>query len=529
MKVLLLTVNSRYAHCSHALRVLRAALEGAGGNCDTLEFAEGARPRDVAEAVLARGPALVGFSTYLWNVQVLGEAAGLLRQLGFPGLLVFGGPEVSDPADLPAAVAANADVVICGEGEEALVELVAELSKPRTAPLPLSQPRTPPSGLSKPRTERSAVSGSSPRLILPPPTDLTHATLPYHLYSDDDLAHRTVYVESSRGCGGTCAFCTAAGSPVRRFPLDRLLPALESLLDRGLRQFKFLDRDLRAAPWKQLLPFFLAQHQAGRATFLHFELTPGAVPQGLVDLLAAFPTASIQLEVGVQTLNPEVLARIGRRQSTDAVLTDLGRLLALPSLYVHADLMAGLPGESLESLAAGFNQLWATGVHEIQLVDVKRLRGTALARFDQEFAQIWSPSPPYELLANRDLDFATLQRLRRLARLLDRLHNNGHFPAFSRLFLATPQPFQRLWAFLLFLEAREAAAGHNLTLDRLTAQHLAAPLLDFALDHLHLDPKTTAQALNQDLGTTRGRATPPRLKTPKPPRQSRRQGPHSNS
>jgi hypothetical protein len=249
------------------------------------------------------------------------------------------------------------------------------------------------------------------------------------------------------------------------------------------------------------------------------------VPQGLLDQLAAFPPGSIQLEVGVQTLNPEVLARIGRRQTTDAVLADLARLREIAALYLHGDLMVGLPGETLESFAAGFNRLWATGIHEIQVVDVKRLRGTALGRFDQEFQQVWSPRPPYELLANRDLDFPTLQRLRRFARLLDRLHNNGQFSGFSRLFLATPQPFQRLWDFLAFLEAQEVTAGHNLTLDRLSAQHLAAPLLDFALDHLHLDPHQATQTLAQDLSTARGRALPERMKTQKPPRQSRRQGP----
>src|SRR5207302_3351637 len=129
-----------------------------------------------------------------------------------------------------------------------------------------------------------------------------------------------------------------------------------------------------------------------------------------------FPPGSLQFEVGIQTLNDEISNRIKRRQNVARLTDNFQFLCSKTGVHIHADLIAGLPGETLESFAAGFDRLIALGPQEIQVGILKRLRGTPIVRHDVEFAMRYSSEPPYEILQNSALDFETLQRLRRFAR-----------------------------------------------------------------------------------------------------------------
>jgi hypothetical protein len=141
----------------------------------------------------------------------------------------------------------------------------------------------------------------------------------------------------------------------------------------------------------------------------------------------------VQLEAGVQSLDPEVTARIGRRQDPERALAVISRLVRETGTHLHADLLIGLPGEGLTGLAASFDRLLATGCHEIQLGLLKRLRGAPIARHDAGWGMVYRGSPPYDVLQTARLDFATLQRLRRLARYFDLVFNSGNFARTARL------------------------------------------------------------------------------------------------
>jgi len=214
---------------------------------------------------------------------------------------------------------------------------------------------------------------------------------------------------------------------VRQFPLPALLPALERLLARGLTQFKFVDRtfNLNLTVSKAILQFFLARYRPG--LFVHFEMVPDRLPDELRQIIARFPAGALQFEVGIQTFNAEVTALIQRRQDYARLADNLTYLRQQTGVHIHADLIIGLPGESVESFGAGFDRLVALRPHEIQVGILKRLRGTPIARHADAWQMIYNPEPPYDILQNKLIDFPTMQRLRRFARFWDLIANSGNF------------------------------------------------------------------------------------------------------
>jgi radical SAM superfamily enzyme YgiQ (UPF0313 family) len=398
--IVLTTLNAKYIHAAFGLRYLLANLGPLRAAAAIVEFDINQRPVDIAEALLARNPKIIGLGIYIWNVASATEVVAILKRVR-PGItIILGGPEVSYEVETQPIVQL-ADYVITGEADVAF-----------------------------PRVCRELLSGQRPTAKIIPAElpDFSDLVLPYDLYDDQDVAHRIIYVEASRGCPFSCEFCLSSlDIPVRQAPLPALLDHLQRLLDRGVRQFKFVDRtfNLNLDASRAILEFLLERHWPG--LFFHFEMVPDRLPASLREAIARFPPGALQFEVGVQTFNQEVAERIARRQNYERLEANLRFLRGQTGVHIHADLIAGLPGESLESFAAGFDRLIALGPHEIQVGILKRLRGTPIARHDEDWQMVYNPHPPYEILQNRLIDFATMQKLRRFARYWDLVGNSGNF------------------------------------------------------------------------------------------------------
>ncbi len=420
MTITLATLNAKYIHAALGLRYLLANLGPLRAQARLREFTIHDRPLDIAEALLADTPRIVGLGVYIWNVEQTQALVELLRRLAPELVIVVGGPEVSHELDDQAWLA-QVDYVIRGEGDRAFAELCARVLEGRR---PLTR----------------VLDGGLP--------DLDALALPYPLYDEADLEQRVLYVEASRGCPYRCEFCLSSlDKRVRAFPLAPLLTAFDELLARGARQFKFVDRtfnlDIRRSA--AILEFFLARLRPG--LFLHFELVPDRLPDALRELIARFPPGSLQFEIGIQTLDAEVGARISRRQRLDVTFANLEFLRAQTHVHLHVDLIIGLPGEDAESFGRGLDRLVAAGVQEIQVGILKRLRGTPIARHTEAFGQRYEPRPPYALLANDAIDFATMQRLRRFAQVWDSFWNRGDVPRMMRRLWADGSPYARTLAF----------------------------------------------------------------------------------
>ena len=399
--IVLSTLNAKYIHASFGLRCLMANLGELQSRAKILEFDINQRPLEIAETLLEAAPKILGLGVYVWNAGPTLELLGILRRLRPDLKIVLGGPEVSYEWDQQPIIGL-ADHVITGEADLAFASLCKSLL--------------------------SATDPRPPKLIAAPVPDVAALALPYDLYEARDLEHRVVYVEASRGCPFTCEFCLSSLEiPVRQFPLDPFLVAMQQLHDRGLRRFKFVDRtfNLNLATSRRILQFFL--DRLSPELFVHFEMIPDRLPAELRELIAQFPAGTLQFEVGIQTFDREVEARISRRQNHDRLADNFQWLRQHSGVHLHADLIVGLPGETLESFGRGFDRLIDLRPQEIQVGILKRLRGTPIIRHDAEWQMIYNPHPPYEVLSTRTMNFGTLARLRRFAKFWDIFGNSGNF------------------------------------------------------------------------------------------------------
>ncbi|MED5509939.1 MAG: DUF4080 domain-containing protein [Pseudomonadota bacterium] len=413
--ILLSTLNARYMHTAFGLRYLYANLGELQSEAEIVEFTIQERPLNMAEKLLSFQPRVIGFSVYIWNVAEIHDTVALIKQIAPDIIIVLGGPEVSHHPDLPA-VCELADYVISGQGEQSFRQLCEQV-------LDDSAPEA--------------------KLIEGQPMKLDEIALPYRFYNDEDIRNRLIYVEASRGCPFKCEFCLSAlDKTATPFPLEAFLQEMDQLWQRGVRNFKFIDRtfNLKVSTSTRILEFFL--ERMSEDLYLHFELVPDNLPEKLKAVLRQFPPQSLQFEIGIQTFDPEIQTRISRKQNNDKTRDNIRWLREHTGAHLHTDLIFGLPGDTLDNFADSFNQLVSLNPHEIQLGILKRLRGAPLNRHNDPYDLRFNPQPPYNILSTSSVDFMTMQRVNRFARFWDMIGNSGRFINTLPLILGE-QPFNR--------------------------------------------------------------------------------------
>jgi len=432
-EIVLATINAKWIHPSLALRLLKANLGPLEDSCEIIEFALRQPLGEKLEALLAVHPRILGISVSIWNHVATVE---LLKELekawtaksglcGARPVVVLGGPEVSHlPED--AEIFSFADYVIRGEGETAFRLLCEEIL---TAGYP------------------AKVQKISPQFINAENVNLGEIKSGYHLYTDEDLAKKLIYVEASRGCSFNCEFCLSAvkggQGTVREFPLEPFLAEMDALVGRGAKTFKFLDRtfNLNIKRALKICGFFLEKIEQCKETrqksdiVVHFEMVPSLFPDELRETLVRFPPGTLRLEIGIQTLNPEVSERICRRSNPEKELEAIRFLREKTNAVIHADLIAGLPGEDIASFARGFDRLWLALSEtekspkadyqraEIQLGILKLLPGAPISRHNETFGMRYSSLPPYEVLETSAMSVGDLQRIKNFARFWELIIN----------------------------------------------------------------------------------------------------------
>ncbi|HLD99308.1 MAG TPA: DUF4080 domain-containing protein [Bdellovibrionota bacterium] len=410
-EIVLGTITAKYVHPSLGLRYLLANMGSLRERTRLLEFTLSTPSSEIASRILAEHPKIVGLGVYIWNASKTLELMSLLKNQDPTLKIIIGGPEVSYEFE-HTELFKIADHLICGEADLKFGELCDQIL----------------------RADHS--SQGLPKVFLPSTPDLENLKFPYELYTDDDLKNRLVYVEASRGCPFGCEFCLSSrDSKVRAFALESFLSEMRSLLARGARRFKFVDRTFNLNPktTASILGFLLEYAHLG--IFSHFEIVPDRVSEDLISLVAKFPHGTLQFEVGVQTLNSEVADRIGRKQDHRSAIKNIELLRKTSQVLLHADLIFGLPGEDTKSIADGFDQLMTIGPHELQVGILKKLKGTSLARHDEAWGMEYSKAPPYEIMQTKLLDRRTMDRLKTFARYWELFYNRGQLNASMAAFM----------------------------------------------------------------------------------------------
>ena len=475
--IILTTLNARYAHSAFGLRYLYANLHELQSQAEILEFNINDNFANVAEVILDKNPKIVGLGVYIWNALQTQELIHILKKVAPDVIIVLGGPEVSY---MPLRVDfSDADYIVQGEGEESfytLAKTLLENKTPNNRIIPMSLPK------------------------------LKELELPYKYYTDNDIANRYIYVEISRGCPFECEFCLSSmDEKVRSFNLEDVLAEFEILWQRGARNFKFVDRtfNLNIKSANMILDFFLAKKEE---YFVHFEVVPDHFPASLRQKIQQFPAGSLQLEIGIQTLNLEIADNISRRLDLEKVDSNVTFLDKQTDAHIHLDLIIGLPGESLESFGKNLDALVALSSCEIQLGILKKLSGTHISRHDEKYGMIYSDKPPYEILKNNNLSFKDLQIMKRFARFWDLYYNSGNFKNTLKLLWQEQSVYENFYTFSLWIYSQTQSTW-KISLDR-----LAQLLFNYLKEEKKIQESVIAQALIVDLLKIKGRALPPYLK-----------------
>lgn len=416
MRTLLTTLHSKFIHPSLALPYLAAYGGAACGELLIREFTVHEPKENILAALLSEAPDVIAFSVYLWNRRETLELVDALTLVRPELRIVLGGPEVSfDGPELfhrhPGLTA-----LIRGEGEIPLCALLQAWQRDE-------EPGIIPRVLRRDRAD--LISGPDGPLLNP----LDQLPSPFQL-GLVDTGRGFVYLETSRGCPYTCSFCMSAlDRRVRSFSMARIRADLDWLLDRNVPKIKLVDRtfNYHAERAQEIFAYILAHN---RRSHFHFEIGAHLLDDATLDLLEKVPEGMFQFEIGIQSTLPETLAAIGRQASLDRLAENVRRLRRAGNIHLHLDLIAGLPGEGFDDFLASIDRVASLKPQHLQIEPVKLLPGAPLRAQAEDFGIRFDPHPPYTVLTTAELNFAELERLRGIGRLMDLTFNSGRCDRF---------------------------------------------------------------------------------------------------
>ena len=415
MNVVLSTLNSKFIHSSLALRYLKAYGEAHGQAYDIVEYTINMPVLHILSDITEHDIDVLGFACYIWNIEMTLHVVDMVKAVRPDIKIVLGGPEVSFTADELLERCPNIDYIVQGEGEEAFHALVTALQLGNDGLDPVIP------GVRGRRD--SSILGSLEAVEV---SDLSSIPFPYTEEDMDDLEHKIIYYESSRGCPFSCQYCLSGNkNTVRFFPQERTLEELQWFIDHGVKQVKFVDRTFNCAPHHHR-PLMEFMRDSDTDMNFHLEMEPELMTEWETNILCETPPGRIQIEVGVQSTHKKTLDAINRYNDWPYIQKSIRPIIQAGRTHVHMDLIVGLPHEDFNRFGQSFNDLFSLQPHALQIGFLKLLKGSGVRRM-REYKYVADPLAPYEVLSTHVLPYDDVRFLKYFEDVFERFYNSERF------------------------------------------------------------------------------------------------------
>lgn len=415
MNVVLSTLNSKFIHSSLALRYLKAYGEAHGQAYDIVEYTINMPVLHILSDITEHDIDILGFACYIWNIEMTLHVVDMVKSVRPDIKIVLGGPEVSFTADELLERCPNIDYIVQGEGEEAFHALVTALHLGNDGLDPV---------IPGVRGRRNgSILGSAEAVEV---RDLSTIPFPYTEEDMDDLEHKIIYYESSRGCPFSCQYCLSGNkNTVRFFPQERTLEELQWFIDHGVKQVKFVDRTFNCAPHHHR-PLMEFMRDSDTDMNFHLEMEPELMTEWETNILCETPPGRIQIEVGVQSTHKKTLDAINRYNDWPYIQKSIRPIIQAGRTHVHMDLIVGLPHEDFNRFGQSFNDLFSLQPHALQIGFLKLLKGSGVRRM-REYKYVADPLAPYEVLSTHVLPYDDVRFLKYFEDVFERFYNSERF------------------------------------------------------------------------------------------------------
>ena len=415
MNVVLSTLNSKFIHSSLALRYLKAYGEAHGQAYDIVEYTINMPVLHILSDITEHDIDILGFACYIWNIEMTLHVVDMVKSVRPDIKIVLGGPEVSFTADELLERCPNIDYIVQGEGEEAFHDLVTALQLGNDGLDPV---------IPGVRGRRDgSILGSLEAVEV---SDLSSIPFPYTEEDMEDLEHKIIYYESSRGCPFSCQYCLSGNkNTVRFFPQERTLKELQWFIDHGVKQVKFVDRTFNCAPHHHR-PLMEFMRDSDTDMNFHLEMEPELMTEWETNILCETPPGRIQIEVGVQSTHKKTLDAINRYNDWPYIQKSIRPIIQAGRTHVHMDLIVGLPHEDFKRFGQSFNDLFSLQPHALQIGFLKLLKGSGVRRM-REYKYVADSLAPYEVLSTHVLPYDDVRFLKYFEDVFERFYNSERF------------------------------------------------------------------------------------------------------
>lgn len=442
MKILLTAINAKYIHSNLAVYSLRAYANQQIGNDINIEIAEytiNQQLQDIMRDIYEKHPDVLCLSCYIWNLQYVEELVREIHKVCPQMPIWLGGPEVSYDAEEVLLRLPEVTGVMKGEGEKTFAELCGYYQKQKPEDLKDI------AGITF-RTELNEVIDNPWRMSM----DLSEVPFVYN--NMKDFENKIIYYETSRGCPFSCSYCLSSIDKKLRFrDLELVKQELQFFIDHNVPQVKFVDRtfnckhDHAMAIWE-----FIKDNDNGVTNF-HFEVSADLLNEQEIELIKTMRPGLIQLEIGVQSTNPETIKEIHRTMDFEKLGEIVTKIQKGNNIHQHLDLIAGLPFEDFQSFAKSFDDVYALKPHQLQLGFLKVLKGSYMEEQKENYGLVYKSAPPYEVLFTKWISFEEVLRLKGIEEMVEVYYNSRQYEKtletleteFSSMF----EMYEKIWNF----------------------------------------------------------------------------------